>query len=305
MSLAIVFPGQGSQSVGMMQGFSSPLILKLYQEASEIVGEDLFKLINEENELLNQTIYTQPIMLIAGYACWQLMYENNQNIDIKYVSGHSLGEITALLASEVLDLQSALKIVKKRAQLMQDAVPTGVGAMAAILGLEDEAVEEICRDLQNQGVIEPVNYNSPGQLVIAGEKNIIEASIDIFKQKGAKRALILPVSVPSHCSLMTDAAHEFSEYCNEFTFNEPKYQLIQNVNAKIETNPENIKINLAKQLHHPVLWTKTIQIIEQDNNVKKIVECGPGKVLSGLNKRIINREGLDLQSINNDESLNI
>lgn len=305
MSLAFVFPGQGSQSVGMMKGFSSSLISNLYQEASEIIGEDLFKLINEENELINQTIYTQPIMLVAGYACWQLMHNNNQNIDIKYVAGHSLGEITALLASEVLDFQSALMIVKKRAQLMQDAVPTGFGAMAAILGLEDIVVEEICRDLQNQGVIEPVNYNSPGQLVIAGEKKVIETSINTFKEKGAKRALILPVSVPSHCSLMIDAAKEFSEYLNEFTFNGPKYQLIQNVNASIEMNPENIKANLVRQLHHPVLWTKTIQAIEKDNEVSSIIESGPGKVLTGLCKRIINREGLNLLSINDDESLNI
>ena len=303
MKNVLVFPGQGSQSVGMMDGFSSSHIQDVFNEASDIVGENLFKLIIQENEKINQTIYTQPLMLVAGYATYQILKTKQPDFNIDYLAGHSLGELTAALVGNVFSFQDAVKIVHKRAQLMQDAVPPGKGAMAAILGLDDHVVEAICLAHQSKGVIEPVNYNSPGQIVIAGEKKLLEDILPEFKEKGAKRALMLPVSVPSHCSLMKEAEIQFTDFLNHITFNDPMVPIIQNVTAKPVTQGEEIKLNLIAQLSSPVQWTATIRYLESCG-IDSIIECGPGKVLTGLNKRIITSEGLRLLSINSDESFN-
>ncbi len=303
MKNVLVFPGQGSQSVGMMNGFTSSHVQDVFNEASDIVGENLFDLIIEDNEKINQTIYTQPVMLVAGYATYQILKSKKPDLNIDYLAGHSLGELTAALVGNVFSFQDAVKIVHKRAQLMQDAVPPGEGAMAAILGLDDHVVEAICLAHQIKGVIEPVNYNSPGQIVIAGEKKLLEDILPEFKEKGAKRALMLPVSVPSHCSLMKEAEIQFADFLNHITFNDPMVPIIQNVTAKPITQGEEIKSNLIAQLSSPVQWTASIRYFESCG-IDSIIECGPGKVLTGLNKRIITSEGVKLLSINSDESFN-
>ena len=303
MKNVLVFPGQGSQSVGMMNGFTSSHVQDVFNEASDIVGENLFDLIIEDNEKINQTIYTQPVMLVAGYATYQILKSKKPDLNIDYLAGHSLGELTAALVGNVFSFQDAVKIVHKRAQLMQDAVPPGEGAMAAILGLDDHVVEAICLGHQIKGVIEPVNYNSPGQIVIAGEKKLLEDILPEFKEKGAKRALMLPVSVPSHCSMMKEAEIQFADFLNHIAFNDPIVPIIQNVTAKPVTQGNEIKSNLIAQLSSPVQWTDSIRYLESCG-IDLIIECGPGKVLTGLNKRIVSSEGLKMLAINSDESFN-
>ena len=303
MKNVLVFPGQGSQAVGMMNGFNSPYVQDLFNVASDIVGENLFDLIIQDNEKINQTIYTQPLMLVAGFATYQILKSKKPEFNTDYLAGHSLGELTAALVGNVFSFQDAVKIVHKRAQLMQNAVPPGEGAMAAILGLEDDVVEEICLAHQDKGVIEPVNYNSPGQIVIAGEKKLLEDILPEFKEKGAKRVLMLPVSVPSHCSLMKEAEIQFADFLNNIVFNDSMVPIIQNVTAKPVTHREEIKFNLIAQLSSPVQWTASIRYLESCG-IYSIIECGPGKVLTGLNKRIISSEGVKILSITSDESFN-
>ena len=303
MKNVLVFPGQGSQAVGMMNGFNSPYVQDLFNVASDIVGENLFDLIIQDNEKINQTIYTQPLMLVAGFATYQILKSKKPEFNTDYLAGHSLGELTAALVGNVFSFQDAVKIVHKRAQLMQNAVPPGEGAMAAILGLEDDVVEEICLAHQDKGVIEPVNYNSPGQIVIAGEKKLLEDILPEFKEKGAKRVLMLPVSVPSHCSLMKEAEIQFADFLNNIVFNDSMVPIIQNVTAKPVTHREEIKFNLIVQLSSPVQWTASIRYLESCG-IDSIIECGPGKVLTGLNKRIISSEGVKILSITSDESFN-
>jgi [acyl-carrier-protein] S-malonyltransferase len=303
MKNVLVFPGQGSQAVGMMNGFNSPYVQDLFNVASDIVGENLFDLIIQDNEKINQTIYTQPLMLVAGFATYQILKSKKPEFNTDYLAGHSLGELTAALVGNVFSFQDAVKIVHKRAQLMQNAVPPGEGAMAAILGLEDDVVEEICLAHQDKGVIEPVNYNSPGQIVIAGEKKLLEDILPEFKEKGAKRVLMLPVSVPSHCSLMKEAEIQFADFLNNIVFNDSMVPIIQNVTAKPGTHREEIKFNLIAQLSSPVQWTASIRYLESCG-IDSIIECGPGKVLTGLNKRIISSEGVKILSITSDESFN-
>ena len=303
MKNVLVFPGQGSQAVGMMNGFNSPYVQDLFNVASDIVGENLFDLIIQDNEKINQTIYTQPLMLVAGFATYQILKSKKPEFNTDYLAGHSLGELTAALVGNVFSFQDAVKIVHKRAQLMQNAVPPGEGAMAAILGLEDDVVEEICLAHQDKGVIEPVNYNSPGQIVIAGEKKLLEDILPEFKEKGAKRVLMLPVSVPSHCSLMKEAEIQFADFLNNIVFNDSMVPIIQNVTAKPVTHREEIKFNLIAQLSSPVQWTASIRYLESCG-IDSIIECCPGKVLTGLNKRIISSEGVKILSITSDESFN-
>ena len=303
MKNVLVFPGQGSQAVGMMNGFNSLYVQDLFNVASDIVGENLFDLIIQDNEKINQTIYTQPLMLVAGFATYQILKSKKPEFNTDYLAGHSLGELTAALVGNVFSFQDAVKIVHKRAQLMQNAVPPGEGAMAAILGLEDDVVEEICLAHQDKGVIEPVNYNSPGQIVIAGEKKLLEDILPEFKEKGAKRVLMLPVSVPSHCSLMKEAEIQFADFLNNIVFNDSMVPIIQNVTAKPVTHREEIKFNLIAQLSSPVQWTASIRYLESCG-IDSIIECGPGKVLTGLNKRIISSEGVKILSITSDESFN-
>jgi [acyl-carrier-protein] S-malonyltransferase len=303
MKSVLLFPGQGSQSVGMMNGFDSNVIKEVFDMGSDIFGEDLLDLITSDNDKINQTIYTQPIMFLSGYATYLLLKEKKSSLQIDYVAGHSLGEITAACVAGVFSVDTAVKIVQKRAQLMQNAVPAGEGAMAAILGLEDNVVEEVCKTLQSTGVIEPVNYNSPGQIVVAGEKKLIEQSLEKFKDSGAKRALLLPVSVPSHCSLMRSAAEDFGSYLNDFEFNDADIPVVQNVNATDVVDKNQIKENLVAQLFNPVKWTASIQYLEKQG-VSNFIESGPGKVLWGLNRRITKSEDVKHFTINSDEAFN-
>ena len=303
MKSVLLFPGQGSQSVGMMNGFDSNVVEEVFDMGSDIFGEDLLDLIKSDNDKINQTTYTQPIMFLSGYATYLLLKEKKSSLQINYVAGHSLGEITAACVAGVFSADTAVKIVQKRAQLMQNAVPAGEGAMAAILGLEDNVVEEICKTLQSTGVIEPVNYNSPGQIVVAGEKKLIEQSLEKFKDSGAKRALLLPVSVPSHCSLMRLAAEDFGSYLNDFEFNDADIPVVQNVNATDVVDKKLIKENLVAQLFNPVKWTASIQYLEKQG-VSNFIESGPGKVLWGLNRRITKSEDVKHFTINSDEAFN-
>ena len=303
MKSVLLFPGQGSQSVGMMNGFDSNVIKELFDMVSDIFGEDLLDLITSDNDKINQTIYTQPIMFLSGYATYLLLKEKKSSLQIDYVAGHSLGEITAACVAGVFSIDTAIQIVQKRAQLMQNAVPAGEGAMAAILGLEDAVVEDICKTLQSTGVIEPVNYNSPGQIVVAGEKKLIEQSLEKFKDSGAKRALLLPVSVPSHCSLMRLAAEDFGSYLNDFEFNDADIPVVQNVNATDVVDKKLIKENLVAQLFNPVKWTASIHYLEKQG-VSNFIESGPGKVLWGLNRRITKSEDVKHFTINSDEAFN-
>ena len=303
MKSVLLFPGQGSQSIGMMNGFDSNIVKEVFDIGSDIFGEDLLDLITSDNDKINQTIYTQPIMFLSGYATYLLLKEKKSSLQIDYVAGHSLGEITAACVAGVFSIDTAIQIVQKRAQLMQNAVPAGEGAMAAILGLEDAVVEDICKTLQSTGVIEPVNYNSPGQIVVAGEKKLIEQSLEKFKDSGAKRALLLPVSVPSHCSLMRLAAEDFGSYLNDFEFNDADIPVVQNVNATDVVDKKLIKENLVAQLFNPVKWTASIQYLEKQG-VSNFIESGPGKVLWGLNRRITKSEDIKHFTINSDEAFN-
>jgi len=286
MKYSIVFPGQGSQSLGMMSDLRSnfSVVNEIFQEASDAINVDLWKIVNEDQDLLNLTENTQPVMLAAGYATYKVL-ASEVNLTPTSIAGHSLGEYTALVASGSLSFFDAVKLVKKRAELMQAAVPSGSGSMAAILGLDDTRVIEICLKASDKGVVEAVNFNSPGQVVIAGEKDAVAHACELMKEAGAKRALILPVSVPSHCSLMKDAAMEYKYSVDNINFQMGSERVLHNVDADFSSNIEQIKSKLIKQLHNPVLWTSTVQRMKE-SSVEKLIEAGPGKVLAGLTKRI-------------------
>ena len=284
--IAFFFPGQGSQSVGMMNGFSdNPVIKQTFIEASDILGVDFWAMATEPNELLNLTQNTQPLMLIAGIATHRAYIEEG-GLQASIHAGHSLGEYTALVASSALSFADALPLVKFRAEAMQAAVPQSIGAMAAILGLDDEQVRAACLEAAQGVVCEAVNYNSIGQVVIAGNKAAVERAMEIAKTKGAKRALQLPVSVPSHCALMRPAAEKLAEYLKNMTINTPQIQVIHNADIVSYTNAEQIKDALVRQLYSPVRWVETVQAIAAQG-VTRSAECGPGKVLAGLTKRIV------------------
>jgi len=286
MKYAIVFPGQGSQSLGMLSDLSSnfSIVKDIFSEASDALDLDLWKLVQEDEDALNQTKNTQPAMLAAGYATYKVL-SNEVDLSPICMAGHSLGEYTALVAAKSLNYFEAVKLVRKRAELMQSAVPSGTGAMAAILGLDDEKVIEICTQSNILGVVEAVNFNSPGQVVIAGEKEAIKSACESMKEAGAKRALVLPVSVPSHCSLMNDAAQEFSHSVDAVNFKMGETRVLHNIDASYADDANEIKSKLVEQLHKPVLWTASVQKM-QKLGIEKIVELGPGKVLAGLTRRI-------------------
>ena len=295
-----LFPGQGSQSIGMMQNLTSnSLIKKTFDEASDILNTNFWDMVNIENTDINQTINTQPLMLAAGIATWRVLKESNINHP-SFAAGHSLGEFTALVAAEVFSFENGLHIVKKRAELMQNAVPSDEGAMAAILGLKDSEVINICNNLKEKGVIEAVNFNSPGQVVVAGEKIIIETSLEVFKEAGAKRAIILPVSVPSHCSLMKEAAIEFKEFLSSINFAKPIFPVVQNFEAIPYDDEEKIKEGLFHQLFNPVRWTQSMEFMSE-KKLNIFLEIGPGKVLTSLSKRI-NKDSNNI-SIDSMESI--
>ena len=286
MKYSIVFPGQGSQSIGMLsdlnQNFS--VVNEVFQEASDAISVDLWKMINEDQEALNLTENTQPVMLAAGYATYKILSEE-VSLSPASMAGHSLGEYTALVASNSLNFFDAIRLVKKRGELMQSAVPNGTGSMAAILGLDDDLVIEKCFDASVKGVVEAVNFNSPGQVVIAGNKEAVVYACELLKDAGAKRALMLPVSVPSHCSLMKDAANEFKNSIENIEFRMNGVKVIHNVNADFSNTIQEIKSKLVEQLYKPVLWTSSV-LKMRDLGVEKLIEPGPGKVLSGLTRRI-------------------
>ena len=286
MKYSIVFPGQGSQSIGMLSDLSSnfSIVSEIFQEASDALGVDLWKIAQEDQEALNLTENTQPIMLAAGYATYKVL-SNEVKLSPVCMAGHSLGEYTALVASKSLNFFDAVKLVRRRAELMQSAVPKGSGSMAAVLGLDDAKVIEICAQSSSYGVVEAVNFNSPGQVVIAGEKEAVIQACDQMKEAGAKRALVLPVSVPSHCSLMTDAAEEFKTSVDTVNFQMGNERVIHNVDADYARDVEEIKSKLVEQLHKPVLWTSTVLKMKK-SGIEKLIEVGPGKVLAGLTRRI-------------------
>ena len=284
--IALFFPGQGSQSVGMMNGFGDNSIIKqTFIEASDVLGVDFWVMATEPNDLLNLTQNTQPLMLIAGVATYRA-YIAAGGLQASIHVGHSLGEYTALVTSNALSFAEALPLVKFRAEAMQAAVPEGVGAMAAILGLDDEQVRATCIEAAQGEVCEAVNYNSTSQVVIAGNKAAVERAMEIAKAKGAKRALPLPVSVPSHCALMRPAAEKLAEYLKNVTINTPQIPVIHNADVAAYNDAEQIKDALVRQLYSPVRWVETVQAIVAQG-VTSSAECGPGKVLAGLTKRII------------------
>lgn len=289
MIIAFTFPGQGSQSVGMLNGYSDlPIIKQTFDEGSEILGYDCFELAKHGPvEQLNLTIHTQPIMLMAGiavYRAWKSLGGGSPD----YLAGHSLGEYTALVAAEALAFRDAINLVRYRAEVMQECVPNGMGAMAAIIGLEDDAVKAICNQIVGDNekvVLEPANFNSPGQIVIAGHKTAVLEGMALAKSKGAKLVTLLPLSIPSHCSLMYPAAEKFQKLLEQIDFYSPKIPVIHNADVQQHQQSNEIKKILMQQIHSPVHWVNTIQSFVSQG-VTHIVECGPGKVLSGLTKRI-------------------
>jgi [acyl-carrier-protein] S-malonyltransferase len=286
MTLAIVFPGQGSQSVGMMQGFADmPVVERTFREASSLVDVDYWKMATEgPADALNQTVNTQPLMLVAGVACWRAWREKGGPMP-SWFAGHSLGEYTALVAAESLRFEDAVPLVRTRAQAMQEAVPEGTGGIAAILGLDDSKLAEVCAEAAQGEVLEPANLNSPGQVVIAGHRAAVERGMAVAKQKGAKRAVMLPMSAPSHCSLMKPAAERLRARLDAIRISMPRVPVIHNRSVRAATDVADIRTQLIEQLDHPVRWIETVQLMVS-GGVRRIVECAPGKVLTGLSKRI-------------------
>jgi [acyl-carrier-protein] S-malonyltransferase len=286
MKFAFLFPGQGSQSVGMMQGFGDLAVVReTFTEASEVLGQDFWKMATETNDDLNLTANTQPLMLAAGIAVWRAWQQAGGAQPVA-MAGHSLGEYTALVAAGALSFKDALPLVRYRAEVMQSAVAEGVGAMAAILGLDDDTVRAVCDESAQGEVLEAVNFNSPGQVVIAGNKAAVERGMEAAKAKGAKRALILPVSVPSHCALMKPAAEKMKAYLDSVAIVSPQIPVLHNADVAAYTDAAQIKDALVRQLYSPVRWVETVQKMAADG-VSIAAECGPGKVLAGLNKRIV------------------
>lgn len=287
MSLAFVFPGQGSQSEGMLSVLAAEFseVEATYREAAEELGYDLWDIVqNGPADKLNSTDITQPAMLAAGVAVWRV-WRAKGGVQPVVLAGHSLGEYTALVCGGSLAFTDAIKLVAERGRFMQEAVPAGTGAMAAVLGLEDDAVRQACSDAAAGEVLEAVNFNSPGQVVVAGNKAAVERVVTLAKERGAKRALVLPVSVPSHCALMQPAADQLANVLKDVTIQAPTIPVINNADVATPSEPDAIRDALVRQLYSPVRWVETIQKMATDG-VDRLLECGPGKVLVGLNKRI-------------------
>jgi [acyl-carrier-protein] S-malonyltransferase len=300
-NIAFVFPGQGSQSIGMLAelGAEHPIVMETFAQASEVLGYDLWKLVQHDEEgQLNQTHITQPALLTASVALWRLWLQQG-GLMPSVLAGHSLGEYSALVCAGALEFTDAVRLVEARGQFMQAAVPPGEGAMAAIIGMDDDAIAIACEASAQGQVVAPVNYNSPGQVVIAGSKAAVERAMVACKEAGAKRALPLPVSVPSHCALMLPAADKLRTMLAGMTVKVPTVSVVQNVDAKVAHSAEAIVNNLVAQLHQPVLWTQCVESIAA-SGVELVVECGPGKVLNGLTKRI--NKTLQTASINDAAS---
>ncbi|MBT0723330.1 ACP S-malonyltransferase [Rosenbergiella sp. S61] len=299
---AFVFPGQGSQTVGMLAELAAehPVIEATYAEASQALGYDLWQLVQQgPAEELNKTWQTQPALLAASVALFRL-WEQQGGAQPALLAGHSLGEYSALVCAGVIAFDDAIRLVELRGKLMQEAVPEGTGAMQAIIGLDDAAIRQACEESAQGQVVSPVNFNSPGQVVIAGNKEAVERAGAACKAAGAKRALPLPVSVPSHCALMKPAADKLAVALGEMTFSEPKISVVNNVDVKCETDAQAIREALVRQLYSPVRWTESVQYIAAQG-VTQLVEVGPGKVLSGLTKRIV--DTLTASAINDPAAL--
>jgi [acyl-carrier-protein] S-malonyltransferase len=287
MKLAFVFPGQGSQSVGMMSGFAQhPVVRETFAEASEALGEDLWALVEQgPAEALALTTNTQPVMLTAGVAAWRAWQASGGPQPV-VLAGHSLGEYTALVAAGAIAFRDAVPLVRFRAHAMQSAVPAGVGAMAAIMGGDDGAVAMACAEAAQGQVVEAVNFNAPGQLVIAGHREAVERAIGLARQKGAKRGVLLPVSAPFHSTLLRHAADELAARLAQVRIHTPKIPVLHNVDVAEHRDHDEIREALARQAACPVHWTATVRAFA-DMGVTHVVECGPGKVLAGLIKRIV------------------
>lgn len=297
---AVVFPGQGSQSVGMLADVINEYAVakEAIEQADSILGFSLGDLIlNGPAEALNSTNNTQPALVAVEVALWRAL---GGDIAADVMAGHSLGEYSALVCAGALSYEAALKLVRRRGELMQIAVPDGIGGMAAILGMNDEQVENICLEVAQGQVVQAANYNSPGQLVIAGNKEAVERAVVACKAAGAKRAMVLPVSGPFHSALMAPAAKEFSQYLNDFEIVAPNIPVLQNASNQFETDPSRIRLNLVGQIASPVRWTKTIQQLA-DSGIESLIEVGPGKVLTGLNKRI--NKGVNSKAVNSVDSI--
>ncbi len=290
MTRAFIFPGQGSQSVGMLSDLAQvfPVVERTFAEASEALGYDLWALVqNGPEEVLNATDKTQPAMLSAGVAVWRVLREKQFPVP-SVVAGHSLGEYTALVCADALSFSEAVRLVEDRGRFMQAAVPAGEGAMAAILGLDDDNVITLCEKAAQGEVVEAVNFNSPGQVVIAGNTAAVKRTIELASEAGAKKTILLPVSVPSHCALMKPAAEQLAGRLAEIDIKSPAIPVIHNVDVGSHDKPDEIKQALVQQLYKPVRWVASIEKMLADG-VTDFVECGPGKVLAGLNKRIARR----------------
>jgi [acyl-carrier-protein] S-malonyltransferase len=300
-TFAFVFPGQGSQAIGMMRAFAgSDAVREVFREASELLRQDLWNLVAEgPAEALNSTVNTQPVMLAAGYAVYRAWQEAGGPAPA-IVAGHSLGEYTALVAAGALRFSDAVPLVRFRAQAMQDAVPLGAGAMAAVLGLDDAVVTSVCRESAAGDIVEAVNFNAPGQVVIAGHKAAVERAAVAAKTAGARRAVMLPVSAPFHSSLLAPAAERLAEYMQSVTFNAPAIPVVNNVDVACEDDSQAIKRSLARQARSPVRWVEVIRAIAS-HGVSAVAECGPGKVLSALTKRI--EPGLESHAITDPQAL--
>ena len=300
-SLAFVFPGQGSQAVGMLAeiGAAQSIVVDTFTEASDALGYDLWALTQQgPADVLNQTDKTQPAILAASIALWRLWAEQS-TVQPAYLAGHSLGEYSALVAAGSLSLADAVRLVERRGQLMQAAVPAGTGGMAAILGLDDADVQAACAEAAEGEIVSAVNFNSPGQVVIAGAAAAVERAIEACKARGARRAMALPVSVPSHCALMQPAAEQFAESLAAIEWQQPSIALVQNVSAEIVTDLAVLEKNLLAQLYSPVRWVESMVCLAAQG-VTDVVECGPGKVLSGLNKRCI--KGVNTYNLDSPEA---
>jgi [acyl-carrier-protein] S-malonyltransferase len=300
-NVAFVFPGQGSQTVSMLSDFAeNKTVQNTFKEASDALGYDLWQLVAQgPAEKLNQTNHTQPALLTASVALWRVWQEESPVMP-SILAGHSLGEYSALVCADVISLTDAVKLVEKRGEYMQACVPAGVGSMAAVIGLDDQAIIDACEKAQDNDVVAAVNFNSPGQVVIAGHKAAVDRAGELCKAAGAKRVLPLPVSVPSHCALMIDAADKLKTDLENIIFKTPTINVVNNVDVAIEITGDAIKEALVKQLYSPVRWSETIsQLGEQ--GITKMVEVGPGKVLQGLVKRI--NKAISCVSFNSDDSL--
>lgn len=284
---AFVFPGQGSQKTAMLAELAQQYsqVEDTFAEASSVLGQDLWQIVaNNPDALLDQTAITQPALLAASVAIWRIWQQEN-GAPPEMLAGHSLGEYSALVCAGVIDFQAAVAAVHKRGQYMQSAVPAGTGGMAAIIGMDDSRIDEICRQVAGDEVVSAANFNSPGQTVIAGDKAAVERAMAACKEAGAKRALPLNVSVPSHCALMKPAAERLAADLEALEFRKPELPVVQNINGRATRQPGEIRENLLKQLYMPVQWVDTIYCM-RDFGIGKVVECGPGKVLGGLIKRI-------------------